>query len=160
MVRKIIDRALEYLLVVLMIVLVMDVLWQVASRYVLTSPSSYTDELAGYLLIWVGLLGAAYVCARNGHLAIDILLHKAGTKTQRVLQLVICFFTVTFAVAVMIVGGSWLVYSRFILEVTSASLEINMGYVYLVLPLSGVLITYYSIGNAVLDWKENKTEKS
>lgn len=59
--RKIIDRSLEYVLMALLSVLVIDVLWQVASRYVLTAPSSMTDELAGYLLIWVGLLGAAYV---------------------------------------------------------------------------------------------------
>ena len=60
-IRKIIDKMLESLLIILMAVLVIDVLWQVASRYLLTSPSSITDELAGFLLIWVGLLGAAYV---------------------------------------------------------------------------------------------------
>lgn len=160
MVRKAIDKGLEYILSALMVLLVLDVLWQVASRYILTSPSSYTDELAGYLLIWVGLLGAAYVCAKKEHLAIDILLHKVGKRAQLVLEQIIYFFTVTFAVAVMIVGGTWLVYTRFILEVTSASLEINLGYVYLVLPLSGVLIAYYSADNAVLTWKEYKTEKS
>ena len=61
--RRMIDKGLEGLLVFLMAFLVVDVLWQVVSRYVLVSPSSVTDELAGYLLIWVGLLGAAYVAA-------------------------------------------------------------------------------------------------
>ena len=37
-------------------------------------PEFRTDELAGYLLIWVGLLGAAYVSGKNEHLAIDLLL--------------------------------------------------------------------------------------
>ena len=59
--RKIIDKGLELSLIFLMAFLVVDVLWQVLSRYILVSPSSVTDELAGYLLIWVGLLGAAYV---------------------------------------------------------------------------------------------------
>ena len=57
--RKIIDKGLELSLIFLMAFLVVDVLWQVLSRYILVSPSSVTDELAGYLLIWVGLLGAA-----------------------------------------------------------------------------------------------------
>ena len=53
--RKIIDKGLELSLIFLMAFLVVDVLWQVLSRYILVSPSSVTDELAGYLLIWVGL---------------------------------------------------------------------------------------------------------
>ena len=69
--RKIIDKGLELSLIFLMAFLVVDVLWQVLSRYILVSPSSVTDELAGYLLIWVGLLGAAYVSGKNEHLAID-----------------------------------------------------------------------------------------
>ena len=72
--RKIIDKGLELSLIFLMAFLVVDVLWQVLSRYILVSPSSVTDELAGYLLIWVGLLGAAYVSGKNEHLAIDLLL--------------------------------------------------------------------------------------
>ena len=49
--RKIIDKGLELSLIFLMAFLVVDVLWQVLSRYILVSPSSVTDELAGYLLI-------------------------------------------------------------------------------------------------------------
>ena len=61
--RKIIDKGLELSLIFLMAFLVVDVLWQVLSRYILVSPSSVTDELAGYLLIWVGLLGAETMIA-------------------------------------------------------------------------------------------------
>lgn len=71
------NRVLELFLVILMSVLVIDVLWQVFSRYMLSSPSSFTDELAGFLLIWVGVLGAAYVSGRKEHLAIDILIQKS-----------------------------------------------------------------------------------
>ena len=46
--RKIIDKGLELSLIFLMAFLVVDVLWQVLSRYILVSPSSVTDELAGY----------------------------------------------------------------------------------------------------------------
>ena len=56
---------------------------------------------------------------------------------------------VLFAVFVLIVGGTWLVYTRFHLGVTSASLEINLGYVYLALPLGGLLTAYYAIDNTI-----------
>ena len=81
-VRDVIEKYLEFLLVFLMSALVLDVLWQVASRYILNSPSSYTDELAGFLLIWVGFFGAAYVSGKREHLAIDLLLQKSSKKRK------------------------------------------------------------------------------
>ena len=81
--RKIIDQMLAWILIGLMAVLVIDVLWQVASRYVWSVPSSFTDEVAGFLLVWVGLLGAAYVAGSNGHLAIDLLLQRTSNESKR-----------------------------------------------------------------------------
>ena len=147
--RKIIDKGLEYFLIFLLSFLVIDVLWQVTSRYVLTSPSSVTDELAGFLLIWVGLLGAAYVFGCNQHLAIDLLLQRVSPASRWRLQLFIFGVVFLFAVFVLIGGGSWLVYTRFYLSVTSASLQVNLGYVYSVLPLSWVLTAYYAIDNSL-----------
>ena len=148
--RKIIDKGLELSLIFLMAFLVVDVLWQVLSRYILVSPSSVTDELAGYLLIWVGLLGAAYVSGKNEHLAIEFITSTYTSFPQEAscdcLSSCIVFL---FAVFVLIVGGTWLVYTRFHLGVTSASLEINLGYVYLALPLGGLLTAYYAVDNAI-----------
>ena len=143
--RKLIDKGLELLLMGLMAFLVVDVLWQVLSRYVLASPSSFTDEVAGFLLIWVGLLGAAYVSGREEHLAIDLLVRRASKQGQYRLRQVAYGAICLFALAVLVGGGSWLVYTRFHLGVTSASLEINLGYVYLALPLSGLLTAYYAV---------------
>jgi TRAP-type C4-dicarboxylate transport system permease small subunit len=142
-----VNRALEIVLIFLTSILVLDVLWQVFSRYVLASPSSFTDELAGYLLIWVSLLGAAYVAGRREHLAIDILLQRSSPARQRVLRILIQSVILGFSSTVMVIGGSWLVYTRFYLEVKSAALQIPLGYVYIVLPLSGLLIVFYSIGH-------------
>lgn len=148
-IRQRIDKVIEIILVFLMSILVIDVLWQVFSRYVLSSPSSFTDELAGFLLIWVGLLGAAYVAGKNEHLAIDLMLQKMkGTKKRR-LQIIINIIVGSFALGVMGIGGSWLVYTRFYLEVNSAALALPLGYVYLVAPISGILIIYYTIDNSI-----------
>lgn len=143
--RKKIDKILEIVLVVIASVLVIDVLWQVLSRYILSSPSSFTDELAGFLLIWVGVLGAAYVAGKQQHLAIDLMLQKAKPKNQKRLISIINVFILLFALSVMVVGGIWLVATRFKFGVVSAALQIPLGYVYMVLPISGLLISYYSV---------------
>ncbi|MRT93981.1 TRAP transporter small permease [Ancylomarina sp. 16SWW S1-10-2] len=139
------DRILEKILISLMCILVLDVLWQVLSRYALAAPSSFTDELAGFLLIWVGLLGAAYVAGQKEHLAIDLLLQKSSPANQKRLVRFINVCIALFALSVMIIGGSWLVITRFQFQVNSAALQIPLGYIYLVLPLSGLITLYYSI---------------
>jgi len=139
------NKVLEVFLVILMSVLVLDVLWQVFSRYLLDSPSSFTDELAGFLLIWVGVLGAAYVAGRKEHLAIDILIQKSSPTRQRFLLYLIHSLIFLFALSVMVTGGIILVYSRFVLQVKSAALQLPLGYVYIVLPISGLIIMFYEV---------------
>jgi TRAP-type C4-dicarboxylate transport system permease small subunit len=146
-IRQIIDKTLEWVLVFFMSILVLDVLWQVISRYVMNSPSSFTDELAGFLLIWVGLLGATYVAGKREHLAIDLMLQRSSPKRKYILEMIISTVIILFAITVMIVGGIWLVYTRFYLSVKSAALGLPLGVVYLVLPVSGILITYFDIDN-------------
>ena len=144
------DRILEGFLVLIMGILVIDVLWQVISRYILSSPSSFTDELAGFLLVWVSLFGAAYVTGKKEHLAIDLMIQKAGAEKRKILEMIINLFIFLFGLLVMVMGGSWLVYTRFALEVKSAALQLPLGYVYIVLPISGLLIVFYSIDNLLL----------
>jgi TRAP-type C4-dicarboxylate transport system permease small subunit len=139
------NRVLEIFLIVLMSVLVLDVLWQVFSRYLLSSPSSFTDELAGFLLIWVGVLGAAYVAGRKEHLAIDILIQRSPPARRKNLLYVIHSLIFLFALSVMVIGGVYLMYTRFVLQVKSAALQLPLGFVYVVLPISGLIIMYYEV---------------
>jgi TRAP-type C4-dicarboxylate transport system permease small subunit len=143
--QHILNKVLEVSLVILMSVLVLDVLWQVFSRYLLSSPSSFTDELAGFLLIWVGVLGAAYVAGRKEHLAIDILIQRSPPARQRFLLYLIHSLIFLFALSVMVTGGFILVYSRFVLQVKSAALQLPLGFVYIVLPISGLIIMFYEV---------------
>lgn len=145
--RRSIDAVLYWILATLMAVMTLNVLWQVASRYLLRSPSSFTDELARFMLIWVSLLGASYVTGKKLHLAIDILPAKLeGVKQQR-LNILINLLVAFFALFAFVWGGITLVYITLTLEQSSPSLNLPLGYVYAVLPLSGLIIIYYSIDN-------------
>lgn len=157
--RQRIDKTLEFFLVVLMGTLVVDVVWQVISRFIFKDPSSFTDELATFLLIWVGLAGAAYVKGKNEHLAIDILHTKLSPKNLNRMMIFINFLVITFSVTIMVIGGSWLVYTRFILGQLSASMQIPIGYVYMIVPISGLLMTYYAADDIKLLVNESKLLK-
>lgn len=143
--KRKLDSVIAHLLVLLMALMVINVTWQVASRYIFKDPSSFTDELSRYMMIWVGMMGAAYVAGKNEHLAIDILLTSLKQKAQTKLMILISFCIMIFAIVVMMIGGANLVYITFILGQKSATLQIPLAYVYGIIPFSGLLVTYYQI---------------
>ncbi len=140
-----VDKVLEWTLIVLMAANVLNVLWQVFTRFILKNPSSFTEELARYLLIWVGLLGAGYVAGRKMHLAIDVVVKRLTGRARLVVEYLIEVSIFVFAFLVMVFGGIRLVIITLTLNQISAVLRIKLGYVYLVLPLSGLLIMFYSL---------------
>jgi len=142
--RNILDRTLERVLVVLMILMVLNVLWQVFTRFIIGSPATFTEELARYILIWVGMLGAAYVAGKKMHLSIDFFTGKMTGKTKFWSDVFIQFCIFIFGLFGMVIGGVYLVYLTLTLEQTSAALQIPLGYVYIAIPVSGLLIMYYS----------------
>jgi len=143
--KDLLDRGMETVLVALMGAAVINVLWQVFSRYVLGAPSSFTQEIARFLLIWVGVLGAGYGVGQHDHLALEILPKRLEGRAQAGLRIFIQGCILAFAVGALIVGGGRLVYVQLTLGQTSASLGIPIGYVYLVLPLSGLVMGFYTL---------------
>ena len=145
--RTQIDHILGKTLVLIMSVMVINVLWQVFTRFVTGDPSAFTDELARYLMIWIGVLGAAYVSGRNLHVAIDILPSRAKPKTRKKLKILVTVLVILFVFFAFVLGGSRLVYISYILGQQSPALQIPLAVVYFILPISGLLIMYYKIAD-------------
>ena len=147
--RKTIDKILANFLVIIMAIMVLNVLWQVASRFILGSPSSFTDELARYLMIWVGILGAAYISGRNMHVAIDVLPTRLSPPIQKRLMLIVRILIILFCLLAMVIGGSRLVYITYVLGQNSPALQVPLAVVYMVIPISGLLIIYYKLSDII-----------
>src|SRR5699024_10847851 len=146
-IRPKIDLILSRILIIIMGLMVINVLWQVFSRYISGSPSSWTDELSRYLMIWVGILGAAYVSGKNMHVAIDYLPSKLSEKPRKRLETVVHIIVLLFALFALVVGGIRLVHISFTLGQTTAALGMPLAVVYMVIPLSGLLIIYYKLAD-------------
>lgn len=147
--KLVLDKTISVLIAVLMGLMVVNVTWQVFSRYVLGDPSSFTDELSRYSMIWLGLAGAAYVSGKNGHLAIDILPEKLKGRKLLYLQLFIHTMVIFFGAVIMVWGGGNLVYITQILQQKSATLQIPLSWIYGIVPISGIMVVYYHIFHMV-----------
>lgn len=145
MVKKVLDRSLEVLVMVVVAVLVLDVLWQVFTRLVLKNPSTVTEELATFMLIWVALLGAAVALGRGAHLGIDYFVGKLPVRAKVFTEVIVFLSVAAFSFLVMIVGGIDLVASMLELGQESPALRVKVGYVYLAVPISGFFLTLYAV---------------
>ena len=142
-----INRFIEFCLVFIFALLVIDVLWQVFSRYVLGQSYSFTEEFARFALIWLAILGAAYLNGKREHLSMDYLVQKlTGKKLKKRMQSIEMLMFI-FALVVMVIGGGNLVYTTLYLGQISPAMHISLGYVYSIVPISGLLIMFYSVYN-------------
>lgn len=139
--KKHLDKLVLVIASTVLTLLVLTVTWQVVSRYVLGSPSTFTDEFSRFSLIWVGMLSSTYAFSQKAHLSIGLL--ETKLKKHKVAQLNIFIYLVAaiFIVFVMIIGGGQLAL-RTMTEI-SPSLGWPMGAVYLIVPITGIFNTLY-----------------
>lgn len=148
LINEYINRGLRVLLTLFMAVMIIAVVWQVFTRFVLNDPANFTDELSRYLLIWIGVLGGAYTFSIRRHLALELLSSKYGETGKQVLAVITNAIVVLLSSVAFIYGGYLLVTSTLANGQISPGIVIGgkhllIGYVYLVVPVAGVLITYF-----------------
>lgn len=152
-IKNYVNKLIFFIGTVLLTVLVLTVTWQVVSRYVFNSPSMFTDELSRFLLMWIGMLGATYAFGTKAHLAMDIVHGLVNKGTLKVLRIIIPILAVIFIGVVMVIGGSLLTMNT--MKQLSPVMQLPMGIVYSILPVTGILNVIYLLG----DIKEELTAK-
>jgi TRAP-type C4-dicarboxylate transport system permease small subunit len=164
--RRLLDTITGGLSALLLASMIVMVTWQVISRYLLNDPSTFTEETLRFGVIWLSLIGAAYVTGRGKHMSVDLIKDMLSPAAQRIINIVIQLGFMAFAGAVLIFGGLRAVNIAW--YQTSAVLQVPMGAVYAALPITGVLIVLYSllniadllVGRSVLASAEEKTAQA
>lgn len=146
-IRKGIDLVLSSVCAFIFAVMVVVGTYQIATRYFFNRPSTVSEELLTYSFTWMALLASAYVFGKRDHMRMGFLADKVTGMPRKILEIVI-------ELLVMLLAGSVLVYGGYnIMQLTmtqvTASLGIPMGVIYTVVPLSGILIVFYSVLNIV-----------
>jgi len=140
--EHVIVKLLYYVCALLMLVMVSVVTAQVVSRYVFGNPFTWTEELARYVFVWMSMLGTAVGVKYGAHIALDLLEKKLRGLARQILIAVNQLLILAF--------GGFLAYSGFKLmqigaRQTSPTLSLPMEWVYVVIPVSGLLIIFFVI---------------
>ncbi|MFC4554714.1 TRAP transporter small permease [Georgenia faecalis] len=142
-VKKVLDTLLAWFTIVLFAVLVLVVVWQVASRELVGTPSTWSEEAARQLFVWLGFLASAYVFSTRGHIAVEFVVRKLPERAERVVAILVQALILTFAVVVLVWGG-WRA-SQGAWGQNLSALPFTIGQMYLAMPVAGVLIALYCV---------------
>ena len=146
-IKKFFDKLLAVACVALFAVLVVTVVWQVFTRQVIQDPSAWTSELAQYLFVWLGLFGAALVFAERGHIAVDFVVRKLPERAERVVAVFVQVVIMVFAAVILVWGGYRVSVQSWSQALTG--LPVNVGPLYMVMPITGVIIIFYAIYHTI-----------
>lgn len=146
-IRKVLDKFLMTLSVALFVVMVVIGTYQICTRYFFGHPSTISEELLTYSFTWMALCASAYVFGKRDHMRMAFIADKIKGKPKQILDIGIEVLIMAFALLALVWGG----FSIMMLSMhqQTASLGIPMGYVYTVLPVSGICIVIYAILNIV-----------
>lgn len=147
------DLALGWVNVILFAFMVVVGSYQILVRYLFNKPSTVSEELLTYAFTWMALFAAAYVFGKREHMRMGFLADKLTGGGKRILDVVIEGIVCLFAAVVMVYGGIQI--TALTMTQRTASLGIPMGYVYIVVPICGILIIIYGLLN-MLDLMEGK----
>ncbi|MCD8050921.1 MAG: TRAP transporter small permease [Clostridiales bacterium] len=134
---KILDLVMRFVMAVAMGALVVFGTWQIFTRFILNDPSTFTDEVLRYVLIWASLLGSAYCFYKDEHLSLDLVKDRVHGVASAVLFVFIEVMTLFFVCYVFVYGGG-----RLMMNATNISSVLHIPYkvLYSIIPISGVFI--------------------
>lgn len=143
--NKVLERFLAVLLGVVVTVMVLVVLWGVATRFLFVDPSRWTEELARLLMIWLTMIGAAVADARREHLGVDYVVAKFDPAARLPVMVIAEFCVVAFAAVAMVFGGGILMTRTLSDGQLTPALGMKMGWVYAAVPIGGVAIFLFGV---------------
>jgi len=145
--RGILSLILEILGSGSFLIMVVLTCWQVLTRYLLNAPSTWSEELVGYLFAWMSLFGACLVTGERSHMNIPILVDMAPGAMKKALMCLGELIAFVFS-AVILVWGGLRITTLAMGQMTSA-LGVTVGLFYTVMPLCGVVCLLYTAMNIV-----------
>ncbi len=145
-VDEIVAKILYYSCAFLMFMMVTIIFTQVVSRYAFGKPLSWSEELGRYIFVWMSFLGMAVAMHKGSHVALDILVNKLKNVSKKILMVLNNLIVVFF--------GFILTYSGINLvklgaKQTSPTLKIPMQFVYIVIPISGIILVYFVLSQTI-----------
>lgn len=120
------------------------VFYAVVMRYVFQRPPFWAEELSRFIFIWIIMLGAVLVTREQSHIEIVFIVNLLPKKWRFVLSIFTRLLMIAFC-WVMVQQG--LKIYPIVAEASSPTFGISMGWLYLSIPVGGLLMGVFILEN-------------
>lgn len=150
-----VDRVCTYLLMIILVVMTGCLTILIFGRNFFGISFASVEELSRYTLVWLTFIGSAMVYKRNEHMAFDFVIVNFLRGKVKDVVLFLKELVVFSIIASMIYYGFEFVVLN--INNNSLQLDISMSYVYIIIPLTGIIMLFHSvrhIGNMLIGREE------
>ena len=124
----------------------------VISRYLVSLPLNFTEELNVYFFVWLAFLGSAWAARRGSHMSVALIYDVFPKGVRRVLYILIQAVTVLFFLALAYCGYLE-VCDEIVLNAMTETLVIPVWYFTSSIPIGSLLIVVRTIQKTREDFR-------
>jgi len=143
MLKRILSNAVEWVCMVLMVVLSVDLFLGVFSRYVMVRTFTWYDEIARGCFVWLTFLGAAVGVKRHAHFRLQIIVDRLSPRLRQATVFLLPLVVIIFAGVLIQQGLVFLELGKF---QQTPVMGLPKTWIYVAIPIGGVLMILYSLG--------------
>lgn len=136
------NKVMVFLAQLMLIAMSLVTCSQVFTRKVFNYSIRWSEEVPLILMIWFGFIAMAIGVREYLHISIEVIYKLFPPKMQKVVEKFAYLMVAAFGVFMVIWG--WDLTTKMMTS-TMAATKMPRGYLYIVMPFSGLLIAYYSI---------------
>ena len=122
------------------VLMMLVVSYSVVNRYILNTPITWTDELSGYLVVALVMLGAADALRRGDHISVDLITARLAKRGKQLVEIWSCIVVLVFSFVLLISSKKTIEYSVNFEIVSEGYLEVPMWIPQSFLILGGSLV--------------------
>ncbi|WP_050031622.1 TRAP transporter small permease [Halorubrum halophilum] len=138
-----VDQAIRKLCLGLLSLLLAVVVLNVVMRYVFDNSLVWANELSRYLMVWFALLMTAALINTDDHLNVTLVYEKFTLRTRYWIQVVMMLMYVVIGLVWMTFGLDYTLTAG--LQAEAPALNFQLIWVYVVIPISGLLVIAFSL---------------
>lgn len=117
---------------------------------------SWSEELARYILVWFTMLGAGCVYKTGGHISITAVQDMLPERLKAYSDALVHILCSIFFLVIFIYG---IKYMGMLGAQKSASIAVQMKYIYLAIPLGSIIMFFHSVTGALNGLTKKAGEK-
>lgn len=141
-VTRAINKVITRFANLLLITMALAVFAQVVFRFILKQPLAWSEEISRYLMIWLTFLGATLAIEKKAHPRVEIFVELLPRRIKQVVHVLVILLSSIFYSLLVYYGAEFMAKS---LDQLSPAMGFPMGFVYLVIPVSGLLLILNSL---------------